>query len=105
MSCEKFDFNCRSIASWVNYQLLEPNGHKAECDLKLDQNIFPYGDFKADPSTRVPVFEPCQSCVIRVTPLSAAAFLGDKEAVEHLSIFPDPHESNELISPLSLACL
>ncbi|KAM5521091.1 hypothetical protein FOXYSP1_14981 [Fusarium oxysporum f. sp. phaseoli] len=105
MSCEEFDFDCSSIASWVNAQLLNPKGYKAECSLKLDQNIFPYDDFKIDPSTRAPVFEPRQSCVILVTPLSAAAFLGDKEAVEHLSIFPDPHESNELISPLSLACL
>ncbi|KAH7201278.1 hypothetical protein DER44DRAFT_646841, partial [Fusarium oxysporum] len=70
-----------------------------------DQNIFPFDDFQSDPSSGTPVFKPRQSCVIRVTPLSAAAFLGDKEAVKHLSIFPDPHEYNELISPLSLACL
>ncbi|KAF5704045.1 ankyrin repeat SOCS box 3 [Fusarium mundagurra] len=105
MSCEKFDFDSQTIASWVNYQLLNPDGYKAECSLKLDQNIFPYNDFEVDPSTRLPVFKPRQSCVIRVTPLSAAAFLGNEEAVKHLSTFPDPHQYNELISPLSLACL
>ncbi|KAG4268360.1 hypothetical protein FPRO04_12466 [Fusarium proliferatum] len=105
MSCEKFDFDSQTIASWVTYQLLDPNGYKAECSLKLDQNIFPYDDFEVDPSTKAPIFKPRQSCVIHVTPLSAAAFLGDEEAVKHLSTFPDPHEKNQLISPLSLACL
>ncbi|KAF4485560.1 pfs [Fusarium agapanthi] len=105
MSCENFDFDSQTIASWVNYHLLDPAGYKAECSLKLDQNIFPYNDFEVDPSTKAPVFEPRQSCVIHVTPLSAAAFLGDKEAVKHFLIFPDPYEDNQLISPLSLACL
>ncbi|RKL05202.1 hypothetical protein BFJ70_g17131 [Fusarium oxysporum] len=105
MSCEEFDFDCSSIASWVNAQLINPKGYKAECSLKLDQNIFPYDDFKVDPSTKAPIFKPHQSCLIRVTPLSAAAYLGDEEAVEHLLKVPDPHESNKLISPLALACL
>ncbi|EWY99462.1 hypothetical protein FOYG_03505 [Fusarium oxysporum NRRL 32931] len=105
MSFERFEFDRRSIGAWIKYELDDPEGYSSECFMKLDQNIFPYDDFKVDPSAKTPIFKPHQSCLIRVTPLSAAAYLGDEEAVEHLLKVPDPHESNKLISPLALACL
>ncbi|EXM13250.1 hypothetical protein FOTG_18291 [Fusarium oxysporum f. sp. vasinfectum 25433] len=104
MSCEEFDFDCISIGSWINDQLLAPKGYKAECSLEIDQNIFPFNDFRADASG-APIFAPQNCCLIRVTPLSAAAYLGYEETVKTLLKLPDPHESNELISPLSLAHL
>lgn len=105
MSLERFEFDRTSIGAWIKWVLSDPKGYSSECVMKLDQNIFPFDDFEVDSFTRAPVFKPRQSCLIYVTSLSAAAYLGDEEAVKRLSKFPDPHESNERISPLSLACL
>ncbi|RBR26536.1 uncharacterized protein FIESC28_00653 [Fusarium coffeatum] len=105
MSLERFEFDRRSIGAWIKYELDDPRGYGSECFMKLDQNIFPFYDFTVEEPTGTPIFKPRQGCLIRVTPLSAAAYLGDEDAVRRLSQFPDPHEANELISPLALAYL
>ncbi|KAH7207437.1 hypothetical protein DER44DRAFT_810979 [Fusarium oxysporum] len=95
----------RSIGPWIERQISDPEGYSYRCRMKLDQNIFPFDDFKANSSTGAPVFVPGRRCNIFVTPLSAATYLGNVRAVKYFLQFPDPHENNGLISPLSLACL
>ncbi|KAK2474801.1 hypothetical protein H9L39_14761, partial [Fusarium oxysporum f. sp. albedinis] len=95
----------RSIGPWIERQIRDPEGYSYRCRMKLDQNIFPFDDFKANSSTGAPVFVPGRRCNIFVTPLSAATYLGNVRAVKYFLQFPDPHENNGLISPLSLACL
>ncbi|KAH7201421.1 hypothetical protein DER44DRAFT_669526 [Fusarium oxysporum] len=95
----------RSIGPWIERQIRDPEGYSYRCRMKLDQNIFPFDDFKANSSTGAPVFVPGRRCNIFVRPLSAATYLGNVRAVKYFLQFPDPHENNGLISPLSLACL
>ncbi|KAF4340652.1 tetratricopeptide repeat domain protein [Fusarium beomiforme] len=66
---------------------------------RKDQNIFPFNDFQIDPSSGTPVFKPRQNSFIAVTPLSAAAYYGDEEAVRILLKHPNPHEGPGLNMP------
>ncbi|KAJ4034156.1 hypothetical protein NW761_012112 [Fusarium oxysporum] len=88
MSWERFEYDRTSIGAWIKLMLSDPKPYNSECVLKLDQTIFPFDDFQ-------------------ITPLSAAAYCGDEEAVRILLKYPNPHEgpSSTRISPLFLAFL
>ncbi|KNB18362.1 hypothetical protein FOXG_16043 [Fusarium oxysporum f. sp. lycopersici 4287] len=98
-------YDRRSIRPWIERQIRESEGYSYRCRMNLDQNIFPFDDFEANSSTGALVFVPGRRCNIFVTPLSAATYLGNVTAVKYFLQFPDPHEDNGLVSPLSLACL
>ncbi|KAF4448258.1 Ankyrin repeat and SOCS box protein 3 [Fusarium austroafricanum] len=97
----------KSIGAWIKWALNNPEPYNSTCILKLNQNVFPFDDFEIDPSSNSPVFKPHQNSFVEVTPLSAAAYSGDEEAVEVLLEYPNPHHgaSRDLISPISLALL
>ncbi|KAH7201154.1 hypothetical protein DER44DRAFT_748301 [Fusarium oxysporum] len=105
LSKEVETYDCRSIGPWIERQIRESEGYSYLCRMNLDQNIFPFDDFKANSSTGAPDFVPRGCCNIFVTPLSAATYLGNLRAVKYFLQFPDPHKDNGLISPLSLAYL
>ncbi|VZI02401.1 unnamed protein product [Fusarium fujikuroi] len=105
LSKEVETYDCRSIGPWIERQIRESEGYSYLCRMNLDQNVFPFDDFKANSSTGAPVFVPRGCCSISVTPLSAATYLGNLRAAKYFLQFPDPHKDNGLISPLSLAYL
>ncbi|KAF5664047.1 ankyrin repeat SOCS box 3 [Fusarium heterosporum] len=98
--------NSKSIIRWIDMVLETPEEHyDDEHVVKLNRNIFVLDDFETHPRTRGPVFNPLSSCIIYVTPLSAAAYCGYEKAVKTLLKFPNPHNHHDNVwcSPLSLA--
>ncbi|SPJ78501.1 uncharacterized protein FTOL_06890 [Fusarium torulosum] len=94
------------LIRWVDTVLENPEEHyDDECMVKLNHNIFALDDFETHPHTRGPVFNPLSSCIIHVTPISAAAYCGHEKAVKTLLEFPNPHDHHDNVwcSPLSLA--